>query len=543
MDKKKIFKWCVDGAIVLLLLACLWVPEAPKALGRVFVWDQFHSWDALLILPGWAYVHGQGLNTDIISSWGLGAVIFISRGAEVLGGFDYTRVLNVLMAMAIVYYALLYVFLRVWLRHVLLAVLVIALAVKVQFFNSGISPLIWIFPQDTPARHWLDLPVLWCLWQHARRFSPKYLLGAAAGTGLGLAWVFSSGFCLLLAFWGYLIFLLMRPKYRQQLARDFKGFRRIIFYGLLPLPVMLLALFLMQGHAVFHPVFWANTFEPMRSFLQGVGTVPIYRCLYDRHFFAYIAGFVIPVIYIWTLIIITGLSDAEKLPQEDLFLVPLCVYGLSLYAHYLAHSTTNHYYAVGIPVVMVIGFWLRVSVKSLRILLVLALGSWAALFTNVLFIYYPNVFDISRMDWKPETGFYQSQMRFDRDAAMIAGLVKPEEGAALVSSFEAPLLIQAKRRPFFYYAPLVISERLDKNSFAGTNVDSQVRLDKTLAQITDQKPEYIFIEKRLLGQWPPELAQNYPGIILVLRFVIEHYQPVDQGVYLIAMRKKRDGHE
>ena len=64
-----------------------------------------------------------------------------------------------------------------------------------------------------------------------------------------------------------------------------------------------LVLFLIQGSAVFHPEFWKNTFEPLQLFFKGVGTVSIFSCLYDRHFFAFIAGFAVPVIYAWTLII------------------------------------------------------------------------------------------------------------------------------------------------------------------------------------------------------------------------------------------------
>jgi len=544
MENRKILKWCVDGIIPVLLIACLWAPDIQKVLGRVFVWDQFRNWDALMMLPGWAYTHGLGLNTDIISSWGILSVIVISRLAQALGGFDYAHVLTILMGMVIMYYGLLYAFLRMWLRSVLLAAAVLAVAVKIQMFHTGISPLIWIFPQDTPVRHWLDIPVLWCLWQHARGGQNKYLQWAASAIGAALAWQLSTGLCLLAAFWGYMIFLLMIAEYRSLMASSFKDVRRILFYSFLPLAVMGLILFLVQGKVVFHPVFWKNTFEPLQLFLRGVGTVSIYTCLYDRHFFAFIAGFVIPIIYAWTLIIVASSIYSKKSPREELFLIPLCVYGLGLYAHYLAHGSISHYYAVGIPVVLVLGFWLSKmmqwfpSAKRLKLLLFLATGAWGALFTNIFFVYYPNIFDISRMDWKPEISFYQSQFNFDKDAAMIARLTPEPQGAALISSFETQILVQAKRKPFFYYAPLVTSERMDINSFAGTSVITQERLIKTINQIAGQSPEYIFIEKRLLGPWPPEFARYFPSIVIVLRYISEHYIPQEQGMYLVAMQKK-----
>ena len=50
---------------------------------------------------------------------------------------------------------------------------------------------------------------------------------------------------------------------------------------------------------------------------------------------------------------------------------------------------------------------------------------------------------------------------------------------------------------------------------------TQERLDKTIKQITQQSPEYVFIEGRLLGQWPPAFVQYFPGIAIVLRYIIE----------------------
>jgi len=526
---KNLKKW-IDGCVPLLLIACLWVPQTSKAIARAFVWTNMQHWDECIMLPGWAYAQGQGLNTDIISLWGMGAVIAIVRCAQAIGGFDYSHVLKVLMSMAIVYYVFLYAFLRVWLRNTLLAVFAVAVAVKVQMFHAGISPLVWNFPQDTPARHWLDIPVLWCLWQHARSFQGKYLGWAAIGIAAAVAWVPSTGACLLIAFWGYLFFLWMVPEYRGLAASNFKESRWILICGVLPL--------------IFMGLFLKNSFEPEKLFLQGVGVPSIYTCLFDRHFFAFIEGFAVPLIYAWTLIVIAGLAYSKKVNREDIFLVPLCVYGLALYMHYLANAATSHYYAVGIPLVMVVTFWFsKVSQrleppKALIIPLLLAIGAWGALLTNILFVYYPNIFNISQMDWRPEINFYQAGSHFDQDAAMIARLTLPTKGAALISSFETQILMQAKRKPFFYYAPLVTSQRPDVNGFAGTSIITQERLDKTLSQISRQSPEYIFIEKRLLGQWPAEYARDYPGIVLVLRYVVEHYSPQEQGMYLVAMHQK-----
>jgi hypothetical protein len=544
MEKQRVLRWCIDGVFAVLLISCLWVPDVQKALGRVFVWEQFRNWDAAIMMPGWAYLNHDGLNSNIYSPWGMGAVIFISRCARALGGFDYAHVLTVLMAMVIVYYGFLYIFLRAWLRSVLLAAATVAVAVKVQMFHTGISPLIWAFPQDTPVRHWLDLPALWFLWRHSRSSRRKYLDGAACWIGAALAWSLTAGLCLLAAFWGYLFFLSMLPEYRLSMFSTYKKTRGTIFSGLVPLCVMVLLLFVLQGSAVLQASFWRGMAEPIGLFLQGTGTLSFYTCLYDRHFFAFIAGFVIPVIYLWTLIIITGLGSSKQKLGEDNFLVPLCIYGLGLYLHYLARSSTSHYYAVGVPVVMVLGFWaskwsgLFPPAGRWKIMALSAAAAWAALLTNNFFIYYPNIFDISRNDWNTEISLYQSAFKFDQDAGLIARLTPQGQRAAVISSFETQLLMQANRKPFFYYAPLVNSELSDVNGFAGTSLITQQRLEKTANQMTAEAPEYIFVEKRLLGTWPPAYAQYYSGIAMALRYVTEHYIPQEQGQHLIVMHKK-----
>lgn len=544
MNKQRTLRWGIDGVVLLLLIVCLWVPDVQKALARVFVWEQFRNWDQAIMMPAWAAVNHEGLNTDVYAWWGMGAAVFIGKCAKLLGGFDYARVLTVMMGMVIVYYALLYAFLRAWLGSVVLAAACVAVAVKVQMFNSGISPIIWAFPQDTPLRHWLDVPVLWCLWRHTQFHRRKYLDWAACGIGAGLAWSFSTGLCLLAAFWGYLIFLAMRHESRSVLYSNYLEIRRTCFSAVLPLCVMIAIFLGMQGRGILGGEFWRNLWEPIGLFLGGTGTLSFYSCLFDRHFFAFIAGFVIPLIYVWTLMIAGGMEFYETGMRRDIFVVPLCLYGLAMYLHYLAHASTNHYYAVGVPVVMVLGFWalklldFLAPAQRIKVAGLLAILAWGALLTNTYFVYYPNVFDLSHNVWATEVGLYQSGFSFDEDAQMIARLTPPQTKAAVISSFEVPMLMQANRQPFFYYAPLVNSQRVDINGFAGTSLITQERLDKTIRQITDQNPDYIFVDKRLLGTWPAEYARYYPGIILALKYVVDHYEPQDQGRILVALHRK-----
>lgn len=539
---RQIINWAFNIGVILLLAACLWIPDPAKALARAYLWDALNHWDANIMMPGWAYLHQEGLDTSIFSPWAIGAVAFMSRCSQMLGSFSYDHLLTVMMVMVILYYAALYSFFRRWLHSAFLAAALLAITVKLQMFHSGISPLIWAYPQDTPVRHWLDLPVLGCFLYHARSLERKYLTFAAIGIGVSLVWSLSVGLCLLMAFWGYMVYLSVNEPYRASMSGGFKEVRRTLLEGILPLAVMGLVLFLVQGESVFHSEFWVNLVEPLRLFVQGVGTLPFYACLYDRHFFAFITGFILPVIYAWTLIAVIGFPSKSR--GEGLFLIPLCIYGLAMYMHYLAHASTSHYYAVGIPAVMVLGWWISQALtwlsqaEKLRVLVLLTAGAWFSLFTNIYFVYYPNIFDISHNQWKAETDPYQSSFNLSKDAAMIARLTPQDKGAALISSFEAGLLMEAGRKPFFYYAPLVISERLDKNGLQGTCLITRQRLEKTLRQISAEAPPYIFVDKRLLLQWPQIYVRLYPELAFLLQYVVEHYQPEEQGQLIIAMRRK-----
>ena len=53
--------------------------------------------------------------------------------------------------------------------------------------------------------------------------------------------------------------------------------------------------------------------------------------------------------------------------------------------------------------------------------------------------------------------YYTREFDFSQDARLIDDLVPPQEKVALVSSFETKILMDARRQPFFYYVPLVIS--------------------------------------------------------------------------------------
>ncbi len=544
MEKQSTAARWVDFGIPVLLVLFLWIPDVERALSRVFVWEQFRNLDQAFMLPGLAYLKGLVLNRDVAAPQGVGVAVLVSRLAQMVGGFDHAHVLQVLMGMAILYYAALYAFVRNWLGNAFVAAFVVLMAVKSQIFHNGISPLVWTSPQDTPVRHWLDLPVLFLFLQHARTGKPSYLKWTAVGVGLALAYNLSLGLSLLAALYVYTAWLLIVPEQRAVIAPSYKAQRRLVLYGILPFVVMPAVLFLLQGNAVLHAAYWSHLIEPLKEAMQGVGALPIYACLRERQFFAFFLGFVIPLIYAVTLMAMAGRCSLKKATGTDLFIVPVCVYGLAMYMHYPAHASTSHYYAVSMPLFLVIGFWAwrmtacLSAAKAVSVSWGLALFALAALMTNTLFVYYPNVLDIARLDPSVEKGMYRTQSRFDMDAAMIAQLTPAASQVPVLASFEASILMQAGRQPFFYDAPLVSSHRMDEPVFAGTSLLTKARVERTVRQIEVRAPEYIFIEKGLLAPLSPQFEAYYPGVAALIKFISASYAPEVQGQYLTALRKK-----
>ena len=117
-------------------------------------------------------------------------------------------------------------------------------------------------------------------------------------------------------------------------------------------------LFLVQPKAVASVQFWHNAFEHVSLFVQGWGALPITDGLKDKQFFAFVVGFIIPVVYVTTLIYQSTLVILRKIDFENIFSAMLCVYGLGLYHYFIHRSGVTSYYAVCIPLVLVICFWI-----------------------------------------------------------------------------------------------------------------------------------------------------------------------------------------
>lgn len=192
--------------------------------------------------------------------------------------------------------------------------------------------------------------------------------------------------------------------------------------------------------------------------------------------------------------------------SEKLFLIPLSVYGLGVYAHFLWHATINFYYMVPLPLVGCICFWgtqiLEGMAPTRQRLVKLVLGSVAviALFTNFLFTYYPNVFNLAGENWEQEKESYRAVYNSDHDADFIRHWTLSSQRVALISGFATPILLQADRASFFY---------------GGLPMMSGEDIKELLNQLDKDKPQQVFIDKRIFSS---------PSIVSLTDYLKAHYR-------------------
>jgi hypothetical protein len=525
-----------EALALFIILGLLCVPDLGKAFSRVFLWGRFLDWDRYLVGPGWAYLNGAHLNADALSPWGAVAPSLIAGLSKLFGGFDYIHIMACCMALVIIYLLGSYLFLRFWLGSVLLGLGGLLLIIKLQLFNASAAPLIWLYPQKTCLRYLPDLFVLTALVKFSQKNNGQWLWAACIGTGISLGYMIDTGFALLMAFYSYLIFLLIKS--------DLPKFVLVRFF-VLPWLVALGLLGLVQGAGIADPHFWENTFEPAFRLSRGIGTIPFYDCLRSLQFFAFVMAFIIPGLYVMTILIIGALCYFDKIRRTHILAAVISIYGLGLYPYYLWRSSLDNYYAVGVPFVLVLCFWIKHSVDFVSpsarrmILIAWVVLNGAALLTNQLFIYYPNALNIAGYDWSSEKKLTQDNFDFTTDAKLIEENTSKDEMVVLVSSFETQILMQAGRRSFFKWVPLIDTMHMGQPQFGGTAMQTSGELQSTLQELEQSKPGRVFVEKKLiLGQLPAQYYQYYQSLTVLMLYFRQHYALAAQGQYLLELKRK-----
>ncbi len=518
----------LDAGVIVLLLFLVFAPDLGKVLGRIFAYDRFYHFDSFIMAPVWGHHNGLVLNKDMNSEYSLIVPIVFHKLMSLTGEFSYARAVQIMITLSAAYYFLYYGLWRYWTKSFALSLFAILLCLKLQFFHWGVVPLVWIFPSATPLRSLWDVFLLLCILRFIQNFDLRWLLAASLFCGLGLVWTLDVGVYM----FGVLAVTAAAAVYER-------GWKMLFPAAAILLSAYALALGILYhfyGPLIWGHLFWANTFEFASLFLQGWGALPITDGLKDKQFFAFIMGLMVPVVYLGTLLYSLGQYVFHR-RRPQLFMVIICFYGLGLYHYFIHRSAVTSYYAVIVPLLFVLLFWIQAllgffSQRGQRALK-LFLCAWAlgGLCTSYLFTYYPNALNLSGLDWSKEKNFYDSQFDYARDAALIDQYTQPREAVALVSSFETKILMQADRRPFFYYFPMIGSEHMNENKCGSTYLHTYARLDRTLKQLQDQRPSYVFLQN-CMYQWD----HTEVGLKELIGYMRDHYHYEAQGQYLTALK-------
>ncbi len=583
-------------AMPVVIVILIYVPNVQAVVARFFIGEQFHHNDSFIYGPGLAYVSGALLNIETISQYGFGLPIVISTVGKIFGPFGYENIFKAMMWMVIAYYVLWFILLRQWLKSTALSVAVVFWAIKVQMFHMGVYPFVFTYGSATVLRFWWDIFFFMALWRHLNTGLPRFAWIAAILVGIQLFYLPSEGIYL---FATYAFYMLIQKK-----AGHIGFFKSLLkksmcpaFLGMLLLPfatAFVLFVFF-TGQWAFKPLFWANMGEFIQYFLSGFGVEPIYKTLVDKQFLASLMGFVVPSVYVLTLLVVGTLWFLGRIRHTHIFTMVLCVYGLSLYHYYVARSTLTSYDVVALPYVFIVGFWVSLALKNMqaqqrRVILLggIALSIYA-LATTHMFLSYPNLVNVSRNPltdprvampleggkpyfhhlWrdfnndlkvsrnslgqedeqlKQEGDFssdedlvayYRKEADFSQDVALIQGLTSANEPVALIASFEVKMLMDAKRKPFFYYFPLVISRPMAMRSFVRTSIYTTDQFNKTIQHLESAKPAYVFMERIFLTRPVPEYFYGqYSSFMYLTDYILKNYEPAQQGKYLVALKHK-----
>jgi len=588
--------WLTAAGVGLIPLI-IWVPDVRGAVARMFCGEHFHHIDWLLMSAGWSHISGNILGVDTISRYGIGAPILVSEIAQhLLGRFDYVNAVIVMMIISVMYYWIWFYALRLVLKDTAWALIAIFLGLRLHFFNIETFPFIFTYPQDTPLRFFFDSLFFLFLILHVQTGRTRWLHLTSAVCGFYVFYITGEGGYTLAAFY---IFLVMREMF---VIKNPGGLmprlnkRQMVLLVLIPWVVLLSSLWMAAGEHIFTKVFWLNQFEFIRFYQAGNQTSLMINNLTPPFVDRASIAFLLPVVYLFALVIFLGQLKQKALKTDGLVMASACVFLLISY-HYHATLANNmpSYLRNGVIIAMVMVFALKEITARLgkyhQRLCKLACGILVLVMTVTThqFLLHPNIFNLSRnpmthpavsqvpvgrnsyfshlfisypdafklpvnglgqkeemlvtendfADDKQLKEFFRKESDYSKDDVLIQSLTSSDQKVPVVSSFENLILMQAKRRPFFYTYFMVNSQPRRMRKFPVTILFTKDNLQREINRIKTFKPPYIFVEKTyLVSPIPQAYLYDNEDLILLLSYIFSHYEPYKTGEFLVALKRK-----
>lgn len=570
------------GCLAVFLI--IFMPDPQAVVAWMYMGEYFHNWDVCLTGAVFAVLEGLRPGVDVLTSYGFGAPVWVAQLLKPAGGFDYAKVLIIIMTVGIVYFSAWFLLLRQWLKSGVLAFAAVIIAIRLQLFNGILEPFIWAAVMGSIFRYCFDVGVFWMIWRHMMTGRWVYLFAAAGFAGFGMFHLMTTGLTSL----GILgLYLLLSPSVHVSRKALVVG-SALLISGLL--------FFATVGVHIFSPAFWHNVVEYNSYFVKGVFSAPILKALVERKMYVFVlGGLLCPVLYMLTVLHAATETLKKKSTPAVMFAGLVGVYGLAVHTYYIFIS--SQWANICLPAVFLVFYWIGVLLPKCSagiqknapwVLAVLALyGLW----TTPMFVGYPNLLNFSsspivdtrtairvgpskipyfhqlatsfpeaykvplnslgekdeglrfESDFKDHAAlkdYYAKEVHWPKDVELIQRLTAPGSRVPLVASFEVLLLKQADRKPFFYYFPLTNSHPMRMRNFIPTQLFSYGQLQKTIDQLEQEKPPYLFMEKVFLTrQVPQAYFFDYEDFIGLIRYIDLRYEAGPTGQYLVAMKRKQ----
>jgi len=535
----------VDLGIPLSIFILLFVPQISYVISKLCVAEGFMHFDAFITSPGWAVFKGCILNIDTWSQYGYGMPFLVASLARILGGYTYENILLIFVWMTIVYYTLIYLFLRLWLKDIGVAVGGTLLAIYATMFSHGADYFVWQFPQSTVVRYFFDTMFFILILLHVRTTKGFFIIMGAVLAGINLFYMNDAGMFILVSFYAYGLLLLILPQARGLVYRSIKDIPFVTLCFILPIAVCFMLLLAVAGTQALSPLFWQNASEIIQFVTKGLNAIPVLRNLKDGQFGYFFLSMGVAVTYVFNLILIVSLNWIKKIDRQSIILAALSVYGLCMYHYYILRSASSSFLIVSVPFVLIICFWVQRFLafqdasqrKRGRLLFVSVV--MLVFFSTPAVYNYPHIFNRSAKEVvrykKDMADIFISQ----DDVDLIRRLTKPQDKVCLISSYETATLMAADRKPFFYTFSLVHSRSMKMREFGGWKLITPHQFNRMMNQVKQEKPEYIFIESKLVsGILPAFYYNHYKTLKIFVTYIKQHYRPFAMGKYLVALKLK-----
>lgn len=494
----------LDSAFPLALLALLvFVPSPEGILWRCYADDHFHHFDFYAVGPALAWQHGLRLGADFYTQYGVGWPVVLAVLTSAAHALNYSNFIRIEVAAGCLYFLVLFLFLRTWLRSRGWAIAGLLLTLQLAMFTYGGDGIKWMWPSSTVMRYVFDVTFLAVLLAHARSGDAR--LGPVAGGVLALQLLFSTdvGLYLMLASGAYLVCAARRP----EPAFGPVPMRRFALGAVFAFLVAALGGFAIANQgALPDGAFWVGWAESLIVFGGGIAHLPIALELGRSAVFDLLL-LAILVTYFRTAASALGACIDRSVTQDQAVRATIAVYGMGSLLLFIGRSHHDNLTHVTVPFCLLLASAARslepaAGTGRKRWLNVAARNGLSAVLTLAIFVEaaamgYPNVVDVAvgigrtvvpDPSWTRRSGDVIPPMSPEMTAdfrqvtdALRAASDGGRRSVAVIGADETSYLLEAGIAPYFRYSPVLMSVLYWNQVQA---------LDR---RITETPPHWIFV--------------------------------------------------